>query len=104
MQSDDPAIKKVGEIISKDLSMTAKILQMVNSAFFGLFRKINNPEQAVMMLGLETIKALVLSVRFFLNSIRKIFPGLTLTRSSIIAWRSACMPKQSLKMKTWIKA
>jgi putative nucleotidyltransferase with HDIG domain len=65
MQSDDPAIKKVGEIISKDLSMTAKILQMVNSAFFGLFRKINNPEQAVMMLGLETIKALVLSVKIF---------------------------------------
>ena len=65
MQSDDPAIKKVGEIISKDLSMTAKILQMVNSAFFGLFRKINSPEQAVMMLGMETIKALVLSVKIF---------------------------------------
>jgi putative nucleotidyltransferase with HDIG domain len=65
MQSDDPAIKKVGEIISKDLSMTAKILQMVNSAFFGLFRKIKSPEQAVMMLGLETIKALVLSVKIF---------------------------------------
>ena len=65
MQSDDPAIKKVGEIISKDLSMTAKILQMVNSALFGLFRKINSPEQAVMMLGLETIKALVLSVKIF---------------------------------------
>jgi HD-like signal output (HDOD) protein len=65
MQSEDPTIKKVGEIISKDLSMTAKILQMVNSAFFGLFRKINNPEQAVMVLGLETIKALVLSVKIF---------------------------------------
>jgi HD-like signal output (HDOD) protein len=65
MQSDDPAIKKVGEIISKDLSMTAKILQMVNSAFFGLFRKIRSPEQAVMMLGLETIKALVLTVKIF---------------------------------------
>ena len=43
MQSDDPAIKKVGEIISKDISMTAKILQMVNSAFFGLFQKIKSP-------------------------------------------------------------
>ncbi len=42
-----------------------KILQMVNSAFFGLFQKINSPEQAVKMLGLETIKALVLSVKIF---------------------------------------
>ncbi len=74
MQSDDPAIKKVGEIISKDLSMTAKILQMVNSAFFGLFRKINSPEQAVMMLGLETIKALVLSVKIFSEFNQKNFP------------------------------
>jgi HD-like signal output (HDOD) protein len=73
VQSDDPAIKKVGEIISKDLSMTAKILQMVNSAFFGLFRKINSPEQAVMMLGLETIKALVLSVKIFSEFNRKSF-------------------------------
>jgi putative nucleotidyltransferase with HDIG domain len=73
MQADDPAIKKVGEIIAKDLSMTAKILQMVNSAFFGLFRKINSPEQAVMMLGLETIKALVLSVKIFSEFNQKSF-------------------------------
>ena len=73
MQSDDPAIKKVAEIISKDLSMTAKILQMVNSAFFGLFRKINSPEQAVMMLGLDTIKALVLSVKIFSEFNQKSF-------------------------------
>ena len=73
MQADDPSIKKVGEIISKDLSMTAKILQMVNSAFFGLFRKITSPEQAVMMLGLETIKALVLSVKIFSEFSQKNF-------------------------------
>jgi HD-like signal output (HDOD) protein len=42
--------------------MTAKILQVVNSVFFGLPQKISNPQQAVMLLGLEAIKALVLSV------------------------------------------
>jgi putative nucleotidyltransferase with HDIG domain len=73
MQSDDPSIKKVGEIISKDLSMTAKILQMVNSAFFGLFQKIKSPEQAVMMLGSETIKALVLSAKIFSEFNQKSF-------------------------------
>lgn len=73
MQSDDPAMNKVGQIIAKDISMTAKILQMVNSAFFGLFRKISSPEQAVMMLGLETIKALVLSVKIFSDFNQKSF-------------------------------
>jgi HD-like signal output (HDOD) protein/CheY-like chemotaxis protein len=61
----DPSIKKVGEIITSDLGMTAKILQIVNSAFFGLVRKISNPREAVMLLGTETIKALVLSVKIF---------------------------------------
>jgi HD-like signal output (HDOD) protein/ActR/RegA family two-component response regulator len=65
LQSSDPSVRKVAEIISADLAMTAKILQVVNSAFFGLVRKINNPREAVMMLGTETIKALVLSVKIF---------------------------------------
>jgi HD-like signal output (HDOD) protein len=65
LQSPDPSIKRVGEIISSDLGMTAKILHIVNSAFFGLVRKISNPREAVMLLGTETIKALVLSVKIF---------------------------------------
>ena len=65
MQSDDPSINNVGEIIGRDVSMTAKILQVVNSVFFGLPRKIGNPQQAVMLLGLEAIKSLVLSVKIF---------------------------------------
>jgi len=65
LQSPDPSVKKIGEIISADLAMTAKILQVVNSAFFGLIRKISNPREAVMLLGTDTIKALVLSVKIF---------------------------------------
>jgi HD-like signal output (HDOD) protein/ActR/RegA family two-component response regulator len=65
LQSQDPSVKKIAEIISTDLAMTAKILQVVNSAFFGLVRKISNPGDAVMLLGTETIKALVLSVKIF---------------------------------------
>jgi putative nucleotidyltransferase with HDIG domain len=65
LQSQEPSVKNIAEIISTDLAMTAKILQVVNSAFFGLLRKINNPKEAVMLLGTETIKALVLSVKIF---------------------------------------
>ena len=65
MHSEDPSIKNVGAIIGRDVSMTAKILQVVNSVFFGLPQKISNPQQAVMLLGLETIKSLVLSVKIF---------------------------------------
>ena len=73
MQSKDPSISNVGDIISKDLSMTAKILQVVNSVFFGLSRKISSPQEAVVLLGLETIKALVLSVKIFAEFSQKKF-------------------------------
>lgn len=65
LHSPDASVKKVGEIISRDISMTAKILQIVNSAFFGLCRHVSSPAQAVSLLGLEIVKALVLSVQIF---------------------------------------
>jgi len=73
MYSKDPSIKKIGDIIAKDLSMTAKILQVVNSVFFGLSRKISSPQEAVMLLGLNTIKSLVLSVKIFAEFSQKKF-------------------------------
>jgi len=73
MHSPDPSIKKVGDIISQDISMTAKILQVVNSVFFGLSRKINSPREAVVLLGLDTIKSLVLSVKIFSEFSQKNF-------------------------------
>ncbi|RME97901.1 MAG: HDOD domain-containing protein [Chloroflexi bacterium] len=65
IRSPNASIKRVGQIISQDMGMTAKILQLVNSAFFGLRRRVSDPTQAVMLLGLDTVKALVLSVHIF---------------------------------------
>lgn len=65
MQSSDASLKNVSNIISQDASMTAKILQIVNSAFFGLSHKITNPQQAATYLGLETLKGLILSSHVF---------------------------------------
>jgi HD-like signal output (HDOD) protein/ActR/RegA family two-component response regulator len=65
LESSTASMARVGRIISKDIGMTAKILQCVNSAFFGLQQHISNPVQAAMLLGLDTIKALVLSVHIF---------------------------------------
>ena len=65
MQSKEISLKKVGHIISQDVSMSAKILQLVNSAFFGLPQKIADPQQAAIYLGIDTLKALVLSIHVF---------------------------------------
>ena len=60
-------LKEIADIIAKDVAMTAKILQLVNSAFFGIFQKVESPLRAVSLLGLDTIKALVLGLQVFSN-------------------------------------
>lgn len=65
VESGDASIARIAQEISKDPGMTAKILQIVNSAFFGLAQKISNPVQAVMYLGLNTVEALILSNHLF---------------------------------------
>lgn len=65
LREPDCSIKEVGEIIAQDLAMTTKILQLVNSAFFGISRRITRVTDAASLLGLETIKALVLGFGVF---------------------------------------
>ncbi|MBC8317882.1 MAG: HDOD domain-containing protein [Desulfobulbaceae bacterium] len=61
----DSSVDDVAKCIARDIGMSAKILQLVNSAFFGLFQHIESPAQAVHLLGLDTIKSLVLTVKIF---------------------------------------
>lgn len=61
----ESSISDVGALIEQDLAMSAKILQLVNSAFFGLYKHVDSPSRAVNLLGLDTIKALVLGVQVF---------------------------------------
>ena len=65
LNKSEPNMKAVAEIVSKDSAMTAKMLQLVNSAFFGLADEISSPQRAVALLGLNTTKALVLSAQIF---------------------------------------
>ncbi len=65
LKDPEVSIKDVADIIEEDIAMSAKVLQLVNSAFFGLFQKAETPARAVNLLGLETIKALALSVEVF---------------------------------------
>lgn len=74
LRAPSPSIRKVGRIITSDIAMSSKILQLVNSAFFGLRHRITSPEQAALLLGLDTVKSLVLSLQIFTQfDIPKVF-------------------------------
>lgn len=65
LQREDVDSKSLGDIIQKDIGMTAKILKVVNSSFFGLRRVLSTPHEAVTYLGIDTVKTLVLSNSIF---------------------------------------
>ncbi len=64
-QMPDISSRKIGESIGQDMAMTAKILQLVNSSFFGLHRQIGTAEEATALLGLDTVRSLVMTVQVF---------------------------------------
>ncbi|MBS1813176.1 MAG: HDOD domain-containing protein [Acidobacteria bacterium] len=65
MQAPEPSIKKISEIMQQDIGMTVKVLQITNSAFFGLRRNITDVSEAASLLGLDILTSLVLSVGIF---------------------------------------
>ncbi len=55
----------LGEVVAADVAMAAKVLQLVNSGFFGSPRRISDPRHAAELLGVETLRALVESTDAF---------------------------------------
>jgi HD-like signal output (HDOD) protein/CheY-like chemotaxis protein len=59
------SVKEVVKLVEQDISIAAKILQLVNSAFFGLPREISTMNTAVSYLGIDMLQNLVLSAEVF---------------------------------------
>ena len=80
LKSPDSSIDKAPAIISQDVGMVAKILKLVNSAFFGVPQTIADPTQAVIFLGVDTLKTLVLTVKVFDQVSPTRVPGFSIDR------------------------
>jgi HD-like signal output (HDOD) protein len=65
LRRPEPDLHKVDELIGADMAMTAKVLKLVNSAFFCLPCEISRASHAVKLLGLDTLRALVLTAHVF---------------------------------------
>ena len=65
LRDPDASVDRVGQLISQDLGMTAKVLQLVNSPFFGLPVHVKDACHAAALLGLNTLRPLVLTAGVF---------------------------------------
>lgn len=58
-------IATIARIIEKDPAMSIKVLQLVNSAYFGLAHRMTSVSRAVTYLGIELVKGLALTAHVF---------------------------------------
>lgn len=76
MNKDDPSPKRIGELISRDLALTTRVLRLSNSAFFRVSRRIGSADEAVALLGMTHVRSLVMAAA--LGSSFKNVPGIDL--------------------------
>ncbi|HTC43882.1 MAG TPA: response regulator [Steroidobacteraceae bacterium] len=65
MAKPNATARDVARVIARDTALTVKVLQIANSAFFRRARRISNIEQAVLYLGFQTVRNLVMCAEVF---------------------------------------
>ena len=68
--ADDTSTEAVADVILREPAISARILQMANSAFFGQRRQVDSLSRALVVLGLDMVEKLVLCLGVF-----HAFPG-----------------------------
>lgn len=65
LQQPETTLEDIGRLIARDPAMTAKMLKLTNSAFFGLRREVVDIADAVAYLGVDIVVSLVLVFHVF---------------------------------------
>jgi putative nucleotidyltransferase with HDIG domain len=94
LSSDKSSIDSIAEIVGRDIGMTAKILHLINSAFFGRSTHVDRINRAVSLLGLETVRSLVLTTGVFEQ-----FAGVELAGLTLEGVYSHCLAVGALSAK-----
>ena len=62
LNNPETDVTDLAEVISSDQALTAKVLRLCNSAYYGLPRKVTTVSEAVVIVGFSSIKSLVLMI------------------------------------------
>jgi HD-like signal output (HDOD) protein len=74
------SLSRIGEVISKDQSLTLRLMRLANSAFFGFPRRIDTISEAISVIGLQQVRDLALCTKV-IEMFRGIPPDLIETTS-----------------------
>jgi DNA-binding NarL/FixJ family response regulator len=65
LEDPDAPVSRIGHIVGQDVAISAKVMQLANSAFFGRSQEVTTIPHAVAVLGVEVLKQLVIAAEIF---------------------------------------
>jgi putative nucleotidyltransferase with HDIG domain len=65
MSNPNVSPKEIAQVVRQDPAMCAKLLQLVNSSYFGIARRVASVEQAIVYLGFELVRNLSITAHIF---------------------------------------
>jgi HD-like signal output (HDOD) protein/CheY-like chemotaxis protein len=65
MADPDVSAKEIATVVQQDPAISAKLLQLVNSSYFGLARRTSSVEGAIVYLGCDLVRSLCLTSQVF---------------------------------------
>ncbi|MFA7347967.1 MAG: HDOD domain-containing protein [Desulfurivibrionaceae bacterium] len=99
LNRDDSSAEEIAGIILKDASLTTKLLQVVNSAFYSRGTPISNVSRAITALGLTTLKELAISLALFEDFIKAGVEKEEISKLLALCFVSASQAKILCKVK-----
>lgn len=98
-------VSEIAEVIGRDVSLTARLLRLVNSVFSGLSVQVTNIEEAIFFLGLRQIRQMAMTTRVLEEM--DAFMDADIEQSSSGYWRHciamAIMSREILTMTNGVK-
>jgi EAL and modified HD-GYP domain-containing signal transduction protein len=87
----DASIQAISELVVRDPKLSMQLLKLINSSLFSLPREVNNIQQAITLLGLNTLKQWALLIAFVADA-----------RSTMEASRIVLIRARTLEL--WVRA
>lgn len=96
--ADDPDvnIRKLAPIVAQDQALTARILKVANSAFYGFPQQVTTVSQAMVILGLQSVRNIALSVA--LLSMQQEEDGVRRGRLEQLWWHAIAVASAARKL------
>jgi putative nucleotidyltransferase with HDIG domain len=99
LEKPSTSLKDVATLIEQDMAVSAKILQVVNSGFFGLPKRVTSVPAAVSFIGINMLRRVLLSVQAFASFDSPQVPGFSVEKLQKHSHLTAMLASKMFKTK-----